>query len=311
MKATLGLVPYTGIASNDASVDFVGPMTRSCMDCAVLLGVLAGADGLDDRQIAGTPFPDAVPGYAAHLVSTKREGVKGMRIGVVREGMHPSIIDAGVKAKFDAAVAKFKELDAVVEEASVPMQDQARAIYSVWSKMGNHQGMVGRATGRRQVMLTDLYERKDLPYSQEALSKFSAFAMEGMLSGKLGWQDYPLAYPKAINLGRKLKEAYDEALAKFDLLIMPTVLTPADPLPAVDAAPREHMAKGAGKLENTGPFNITGHPALAFPIGLVESSADPQIKVPASMQVVGKFWSEAKILQAAYAWEQATDWKTF
>ena len=160
-------------------------------------------------------------------------------------------------------------------------------------------------------MLTDLYERKDLPYSQEALSKFSAFAMEGMLSGELGWQDYPLAYPKAINLGRKLKDAYDEVLEEYDLLIMPTVLTPADPLPAVDATPREHMAKGTGKLENAGPFNMTGHPALAFPIGLVESPADPQIKVPASMQVVGKFWSEAKILQAAYAWEQATDWRTF
>ncbi|KAI6910556.1 oligopeptide transporter protein [Hortaea werneckii] len=311
VKATVGLVPYTGIASNDASVGFVGPMTRSGVDCALLLEVLAGADGLDDRQMAGTPFPDAVPEYAAHLVSTKREGVKGMRIGVVKEGMHPGIIDAGVKAKIDAAVVRFKELGAVVEEVSVPMQDQARAVYSVWSKMGNHQGMIGRATGRRQVMLTDLYERKDLPYSQEALSKFSAFAMEGMLSGELGWQDYPLAYPKAINLGRKLKDAYDEVLAEFDLLVMPTVLTPADPLPAVDATPREHMAKGTGKLENTGPFNMTGHPALAFPIGLVESPADAQIKVPASMQVVGRFWSEAKILQAACAWEQATDWKTF
>lgn len=118
--------------------------------------------------------------------------------------------------------------------------------------------------------------------------------MEGMLSGELGWQDYPLAYPKAIDLGRKLRDAYDEVLAGFDLRAMPTALTPADPLPAVDATPREHMAKGTGKLENTGPFNMTGHPAFALPVGLVESPADRQIKVPASMQVVGRFWSEAQ-----------------
>ncbi|KAK8055987.1 amidase signature enzyme [Apiospora rasikravindrae] len=60
-KPTFGLVPYTGIASNDASVDFVGPMTRTCLECATLLEVLAGADGLDDRQGAGCPFPGQVP----------------------------------------------------------------------------------------------------------------------------------------------------------------------------------------------------------------------------------------------------------
>lgn len=85
MKATLGLVPYSGIASNDASVDYVGPITRSCMDCAVLLEALAGADGMDDRQIAGTPSPEAVPRYAAHLISTQEQGVKGMKIGIVKE----------------------------------------------------------------------------------------------------------------------------------------------------------------------------------------------------------------------------------
>jgi len=310
-KATLGLVPYTGIASNDASTDFVGPITRSCMDCAVLLEALAGADGIDDRQIAGTPFPDAVPDYAGHLSATEGEGVKGMRFGIVNEALPANLLDADVKTKFYAAVEKFKELGATVEEVSVPIHEKARTIYSVWSKMGNHQGMLGRATGRRQVMLTDLYEKKGLPYSQEALSKFSVMSLEGMMSGEYGWQHFPLAYPKAINLGRKVREAYDAALAKYDLLIMPTTMTPADPLPSVDASPLEHMGKATGKLENTSPFNVSGHPALAFPIGLVPSATDPDVQIPASMQVVGKYWNEAKILQAAYAWERSVDWKTF
>lgn len=311
MKATLGLVPYSGIASNDASFDFVGPMTRTCLDCATLLEILAGVDGLDDRQIAGTPFPGHVPQYAAHLAKTKEHGVEGMRIGVVKEGLNANIIDPRMQAKFEAAIELFRKLGAQVSEVSVPIQNDARAIYSVCSKMGNHQDMLGHATGRRQLMLTDLYEKKGLPYTQESLSKFSAFALEGLLSGEYGWQNYPLAYPKAVNLGRKIKDAYDAALADFDLLAMPTVLTPADPLPAVDASPLEHMQKGVGKLENTGPFNISGHPALAFPIGLVQAAADPAIRVPASMQLVGKYWEEPKMLQAGYAWEQAVDWKTF
>jgi amidase len=310
-KATLGLVPYTGIASNDASVDFVGPITKTGMDCAVLLEVLAGVDGMDDRQIAGTPFPGEVPKYAEHLERTAKDGVKGLKIGILKEGIAHSVIDPGVKQKFEAACQKWRDLGAEVGEVSVPIHDQARTIYTVCSKMGNHMGMLGRSTGRRQVMLTDLFEKKHLPYTQEALSKMSVFAREGLLAGEYGWQNYPLAYPKAVNIGRKIKEAYDAALEKFDLLVMPTTITPADPLPPVDASPLEHMAKGIGKLENTSAFNASGHPALAFPIGLVPAKDDENIKVPASMQIVGKYWDEAKILQAAYAWEQSVDWKTF
>jgi len=310
-KATLGLIPYTGIVSNDASVDFVGPITKTCMDCASLLQALAGTDGMDDRQIAGTPFPDQVPNYAVHLRSTADRGVQGMRIGVLKEGLPSSTLDPGVKEKFLAACEKFRELGAIVSEVSVPIHEQARAIYSVFSKMGNHMGMLGRATGRRQVMLTDLMEKKGLPYSQESISKMSTWSKEGLLAGEYGWAHFPLAYPKAVNLTRKVKQAYDAALREYDLLVMPTTVTPADPLPSIDASALEHMGKAAGKLENTSPFNASGHPALAFPIGMVPAAADATVMLPTSMQMVGKFWDEAKILQAGYAWECAVDWKSF
>ncbi|KXL48849.1 hypothetical protein M433DRAFT_150651 [Acidomyces richmondensis BFW] len=311
LKATLGLIPYTGIVSNDASVDFVGPITKTCMDCAILLHTLAGVDGMDDRQIAGTPFPDQVPNYAAHLILTADQGVRGMKIGVLKEGLTSSAIDPGVREKFLAACEKFRELGAIVDEVSVPIHEQARAIYSVFSKMGNHMGMLGRATGRRQVMLTDLMEKKGLPYSQESISKMSTWSKEGLLAGEYGWTHFPLAYPKAVNLIRKVTRAYDATLAEYDLLVMPTTVTPADPLPPIDASPMEHMGKAVGKLENTSPFNASGHPALAFPIGMVPAAADATIMLPTSMQIVGKFWDEAKILQAGYAWENEVDWKNF
>ncbi|KAK8125378.1 uncharacterized protein PG998_001137 [Apiospora kogelbergensis] len=316
-KPTFGLVPYTGIASNDASVDFAGPLTRTCLECATLLEVLAGADGLDDRQGAGCPFPGQVPRYADELRASGLDGAKGLRIGILKEGLEGAVMNSVVKAKFLAAAKVFTEKlgAAVVEEVSVPLHTSSRAIYSVMSKMGNHMGMLGRATGRRQVILTDLARRKGLPYTQDSLSKMSAFSHEGLLAGELGWSEYPLVYGKAVNLVRRLRDEYDAVLGQgrqqYDLLILPTTLRSSFPLPAADASPLVHMDAGRGMTENTAAFNGTGHPALAMPIGLVPSEADPSVMVPCSLQVVGKFWDEMTILKAAYAWEQAVDWKAF
>jgi amidase len=167
-KATVGLVPYTGIASIDASLDFVGPMTTTCLDNARLLQAIAGVDGFDDRQIAGTPSRREVPAYARILEETKGQGVKGMKIGVLNEGLPTTGMSLDVEEKFHDAVAVFKKLGAQVDTVSVPMHAQARTLYTVLSKMGNHMGMLGRSTGRRQVMMTDLFVKKNLPYTAEA-----------------------------------------------------------------------------------------------------------------------------------------------
>ncbi|KAK6197286.1 hypothetical protein LQW54_010748 [Pestalotiopsis sp. IQ-011] len=313
LKASFGLVPYTGIASNDASVDFVGPMTRTCTDCALLLQAIAGADGIDDRQGAGCPFPGQVPRYAEELAASGADGAWGLRVGILKEGLSNPVLDDEVRAKFLAAAGVFSEKlgAAAVEEVSVPLHESARTIYSVVSKMGNHMGMLGRATGRRQLMMTDLFEKKGLPYAAESLSKMSAFSKEGLFAGELAWSQYPYAHAKAVNLCRKLRDDYDAALQKYDVLIMPTTLRASFPLPAAGAGPVAQMDANRGMTENTAPFNASGHPALAVPIGLVGSAADRAVKVPASMQIVGRHWDEATVLKAAYAWELAVDWKTF
>ena len=90
----------------------------------------------------------------------------------------------------------------------------------------------------------------------------SAWSIDGLLSGEYGWSHYPYVHAKSVNLARKLKDAYDTALSKIDLLIMPTTVTPADPLPDVHSSPLVQIGKAAGKLENTSAFNASGHPAL-------------------------------------------------
>ena len=104
LKPTFGLVPYTGIISSETSVDHAGPMSRDILTNAQLLKVIAGVDGLDDRQIAGTPFPGQVPDYptllarakSAHaLLSVAEQGTSALlgeprklRVGILKEGFH-------------------------------------------------------------------------------------------------------------------------------------------------------------------------------------------------------------------------------
>jgi len=139
----------------------------------------------------------------------------------------------------------------------------------------------------------------------------SVVSKDSVFGGDYGWEKYPHVYAKAINLCRKLTEAYNDAFKTYDILIMPTTITQADHLPAETDSAITKMSSTIGKLDNTCPFNATGHPALAFPIGFVPAKADQNVHVPASMQIVGKHFDELTCLKVAYAWENARDWKKF
>ena len=134
-------------------------------------------------------------------------------------------------------------------------------------------------------------------------------AIEGVLGGHYAWAKHPTIYAKAVNLSRKLKDAYNTALDEFDLLVMPTTTSPANPLPPVGGSPGQFKDSQKGTTDNTGAFNMTGHPALAVPIGFVPARNDSRVLLPASMQIVGKLWDEVTILRAAYTWERKVDWR--
>jgi amidase len=110
-------------------------------------------------------------------------------------------------------------------------------------------------------------------------------------------------YAKGQNLGRQLTQAYDQALADFDLLLMPTLPITAKPIPPAGAPAEEVIQRAFEMLPNTCPFDVSGHPAMTLPCGLVDG-------LPVGMMLIGKFWNEATIYRAAYAFEQAGDWKT-
>jgi amidase len=104
-------------------------------------------------------------------------------------------------------------------------------------------------------------------------------------------------YAKAQNLRRRLRAAYDDALTRCDLLMLPTCVMKATPLPAPDAGPEEITRRSWEPIRNTCPFNVTGHPAISIPCGVEDDR-------PIGLMLVGRHWDEATIFRAAHAFER-------
>jgi amidase len=113
----------------------------------------------------------------------------------------------------------------------------------------------------------------------------------------------PRYYGKAMNINRRLVAAYDQALAEHDLLLMPTTPMKATPLPKPGASREEYVQRALEMITNTAPFDISHHPAMSVPCGMVDG-------LPIGLMLIGKHFDEPTIYRAAYTFEQSGDWKT-
>ena len=112
----------------------------------------------------------------------------------------------------------------------------------------------------------------------------------------------PRYYGKAMNISRRLTAAYDRALQRFDLLLMPTTPMKATPLPGPEASREEYIQRALEMIANTAPFDISHHPAMSIPCGMIYG-------LPVGLMLVGKHFDEPTIYRAAYAFEQSGDWR--
>jgi amidase len=112
----------------------------------------------------------------------------------------------------------------------------------------------------------------------------------------------PRFYGKALNISRRLTAAYDKAFADYDLLLMPTTPMKATKLPEPNASREEYVARALEMISNTAPFDITHHPAMSLPCGMVDG-------LPVGLMLVGRMFEESTIYRAAHAFEQVGDWK--
>lgn len=313
LKPTFGLVPYTACGSNEPTNDHVGPMTRTLLDNALMLQAIAGNDNIDDRSFAA-PSGENVPKYYDILKGLENpKDLSGVRVGVLVEGMNQPSVEPRIKASVEAAIQGLRDLGAVVEDVSVPFHSQGAAIWTAISKTGGYLAKRNLGFGRRGYAMNDLAAKfEDL--TQEQWDEGYVSSKNIYLNGLYAQKHVPGLLGKATNLSRRLRDDYDAALARYDVLVCPNLPYVANSHAPYDASPLEKIAKQVGLTANTAPFDQSGHPVLAMPIGMLPIEEGPLkgtgTKLPVSMQVVGRWWLEEDVYRVAYAWSEKFDWKT-
>jgi len=299
-KPTFGLVSHFGIGfGSDQSIDYTGPMTRTVEDAAAALQATAGYDAYDPRSTRDVPARLDVLGRLA-------DGVAGLRIGVVQEGFDDAQDD--VRDMVLAAVDVLAKAGAGVAKVSIPAHHAIRTAQAALSGEGAlavfKTGFFGAFT-RTYYPATVIAAINKLWASQADVlaprTKLSLIAAELTRRNYHGG-----VYAKAQNVRPTYIKAYDTALADVDVLVMPTCIMTAPknhrPVTYLESVEDNLMSASRAGSRNTQPFNYTGHPALAVPVG--KSPAG----LPVSMQLIGRFFDDALLMRVAYAYQHASDW---
>jgi amidase len=293
LKATYGLVPYTGVFPIELTLDHTGPIARSAADCALLLEAIAGPDGLDPRQpstVRTDPYTRALTGDA-----------RGLRVGIVREGFGwPGASEPDVDRLVREAGQRLSQAGATVTDVSVPLHRDGIHIWNAIAVEGATMLMVAGNSmgtnwkGHYTTSLLDFYGRS----RRVRANDLSETVKLVILLGQYMQDNYQgRYYAKAQNLARVLRAAYDEAFTQADLLVMPTTPMKATPIPPPNASREEYVARALEMIANTCPFDVTGHPAITVPCGMSDG-------LPVGMMLVGRQWEDGTVLRAAHAFEQ-------
>lgn len=236
LKPTFGLVPYTGIASHEFTLDHVGPMGRTIHDTALLLEAIAGLDplGRDARQppnLASLP----VPRYSE--LATGEVG--GLRVGVLREGLENCEED--VKEGLWGVVEGLREAGARVEEVSIPMHRDSAAVWLPLCLEGGHSTRMEGERGFKgfyPVSLSQAYFRGFRMQAAELSCTNKYYVLFGEYVREMYGNQY---YQKCQNLVPPLTQAYDDVLVGqgFDVLLLPTLPIKPQLLPKAGMTPAE------------------------------------------------------------------------
>lgn len=292
------------MSSGDPVSDHAGPIARTVKDIALCLEAISGRDDYDDRTL-GAPIHGST-----HYAQRLQKSIAGYKIGVLKEGFEHRIVDQEVRNTVQNAVESFKRLGATVEEVSLPLHLEGPAIWTIQQRIAGTLGMLGYAHGRRGLFST-AYEAARQPWTDESFQKLFPSTKNTMINGLSLMHSYPGLYAKTMNVAQQLRDSYEELFQKYDVIVMPT--TPFVAPPNADwkrgDRPMDALKPSMGITINTAIFDVTGHPAMSLPVGFAPSNADAQVILPVGMQLVGGLWQEQKVLNAAFAWESANDWK--
>jgi amidase len=274
-------------------------MTRTVEDAAAALQAAAGYDPYDPRQRRDVPTSMDVLGRLA-------DGVSGLRIGVLEEGFDEA--EVAVRDLVMVAVEVLTKAGAKVSRVSIPAHHAIRTAQAALSGEGAlalfKTGFFGAFT--RTYYPASLIAAVNKLWASQA-DMLAPRSKLSLIAAELSRRNYHgRVYAKAQNVRPTYIKAYDAALVNVDVLVMPTCIMTAPknhtPGSYLEAVEDNLSTVSRGSSRNTQPFNYTGHPALALPVG--KSSAG----LPVSMQLVGRCFDDPLLLRVAYAYQHSTDW---
>jgi amidase len=293
LKPTYGLVPYTGIFPIELTLDHTGPIGATVEDVATLLQVIAGVDGVDPRQNGVRP---------TEYLESLETGVRSLKVGLVPEGFGwPGASEPDVDDAVREAATTLSSLGAQLRDTPIPMHRDGLHIWNGIAVEGAAMLMVaGNSMGTNwkglyNVSLLDAYARGRLTRADDLSDTVKLVVLLGQYMQDAYHGRY---YAKAQNLAQSLRLAYDSALKDVDLLLMPTIPMKATPLPSADTPFAERIALALGMIQNTCPFDVSGHPAMNVPVAMSGG-------LPVGMMLIGRYGDEATVLRAARAFEQS------
>jgi amidase len=299
LKPTFGLISHFGIGfGSDQSIDYTGPMTRTVEDAAAALQATAGHDGYDPRQGRDVPM-------SMDVLSGLSRGVSGLRLGVLEQGFEGA--ESDVSDLVMGAIDVLAEGGAKVSKVSIPEHHDVREAQMALSPEGSRAlfdtGFFGAFTKTYYPASLIAAINKLWANQTDLLAPRTKL---GYITAEFSRRNYQgRVYAKAQNVRPTFVKAFDSALAEVDILVMPTCIMKAPkyeaPATYMEALEDNLNMTARSAARNTMPFNYTGHPALAVPVG---KSAG----LPVSMQLVGRFFDESILLRAAYCYEHSVDW---
>ena len=290
LKPTYGLVSRYGLVAFASSLDQIGPITKDVTDCSILLNIIAGHDEKDTTS-ADLPKKD----YTKCL----KNDVKGLKIGVPKEFFGEGINEE-VKQELEKAINKYKELGAIVEEFSLDIAEYSLATYYIIA-CAEASSNLGRFDGIRYTYRTPEFKNLKELYKKSRSEGFGAEVKRRIILGTyvLSSGYYDAYYKKAQQVRTLVLNEFNKGFEKYDLILTPTSPTVAFDIGSKSNNPLEMYLADICTVS----VNIAGLPAISIPCGVNKEG------MPVGMQLIGKKFSEETILNAAYTFEQAIQFR--
>ena len=285
MKPTYGTVSRYGLIAYGSSLDQIGPMAKDVTDCATILEAITSYDKKDSTSIQReeTDFTSALV-----------DDVKGMKIGIPRDYFGEGL-DAEVKDAILAAAKKLEEKGAIVEEFDLSLVEYAIPAYYVIAD-AEASSNLARFDGVKYGYRTKEYEGLHNMYKKSRSEGFGAEVKRRIMLGSfvLSSGYYDAYYLKALRTKALIKQAFDKAFAKYDVILGPAAPTTA---PKLGESLSDPLKMYLGDIY-TVSVNLAGLPGISLPCGIDSKG------LPIGMQLIGDCFKEKNIIRAAYAFEQ-------